>query len=193
MPVQIGELINASELAIYGQVQQGQLIAGGCGVRYIVKVQESYKGSRKIGTALLFSSPEPLIVGSNYVLFLGKDNAAFEPLASTNTFGLRPSPEKARICARNRPRYTVNLWGLGALKVTGTYQSKTRFAVFDGFMIRMPNAVRIKKLDPQSRYDIDRTSDGVEFDALRRMLKGKPATGQAPGNSFKPKPLRRSV
>ena len=175
-PVEIAELASESELIIFGKIQLSQVIDGDCGVRYVATIDESYKGNLKPGTSLLFSSAKPLTTGISYVLFLSKEGSAFDPILSTSSFGPRPDPERARVCARNRPRYTVNVWGNGALKVTGTYESSTRVAVFDDFMILMPKTARAKKLNPEDRYDIDKDSGGIDFNHLRKLLK----TGQAP-------------
>lgn len=175
-PVELQELVDESELIVHGQIQLSQLIAGNCGVRYVVRIEESYKGAFKPCASLLFSSGKPLTTGDKYVLFLSKDAAAFEPILSTSSFGPRPDPERARECKRNRPLYTVNVWGNGALKVTRTYESSTRVALFDRFMIVMPKSAKTMSVNPGMRYDdIDRDDGGIDFASFRRLLSPKPA------------------
>ncbi|RYG64818.1 hypothetical protein EON80_18510 [bacterium] len=187
-PVSVGELAQSSELVVYGQIQLAQIIAGDCGVRYVVKIEEAYKGRLAPDTAVLFSSEKPLLVGSTYVLFLSKDSEAFDPIISTNSFGPQPDSERVKTCQRNRPLYTVNVWGNGALKVTSTYASKAKVAVFNDFMILMPKGTKAGQLDPTTRYDIDRDTGSIEFGALRDLLQGKRSHKHAPNNSFKPNP-----
>ena len=192
-PVSIAELAQNSEQIVYGQIQLGQIIVGNCGVRYVVKIEEVYKGRWRPAMSILFSSGKPLLTGSRYVLFLSKDSQAFSPILSTNSFGPQPDPERAKTCQRNRPLYAVNAWGTGALKVTGTYASKAKVAVYDDFMILMPKGTKVGKLEPSDRYDTEQDSGSIEFGTLRDLLRGKPVPKHAPNNSFKPKPLRGSA
>src|SRR5687768_4330903 len=83
-PVELQELASESEVVVQGQIQLSQLLDGECGVRYIIKIDESFKGRIKPGASLLFSSAKPLTTGSRYVLFLGKEGVAFTPLLSTS-------------------------------------------------------------------------------------------------------------
>ncbi|RZI56279.1 MAG: hypothetical protein EOP14_05885 [Pseudomonas sp.] len=172
-PVSVDELAQNSELVVYGKIQLAQIIAGDCGVRYVVKIEEAYKGHLGAATSVLFSSGKPLLVGSTYVLFLSKDSEAFDPILSTNSFGPQPDPDRVRTCQRNRPLYAVNVWGNGAVKVTSTYASKAKVAVFDDYMILMPKGTKVSKLDPSTRYDIDRDIGSIEFGAFRDLLLGK--------------------
>ena len=189
-PVSLTELTENSELVVYGQIQLGQIIAGDCGVRYVVKIEEAYKGRLGPDTSLLFSSDKPLLTGSRYVLFLSKESEAFNPILSTNSFGPRPDPERVKVCQRNRPLYTVNVWGTGALEVTGTYASAAKVAVFDDFMILMPKGAKVGKLDSSERYDVERDTGTIEFGILRGLLKRNPNPKHAPNNSFNPTYLR---
>ncbi len=43
-PVQLSELAEESEHILVGRIEMGQVIAGNCGTRYIVRVEESIKG-----------------------------------------------------------------------------------------------------------------------------------------------------
>jgi len=170
--VELQELAGESELIVQGQIQLSQLLDDDCGVRYVIRVEETFKGNIRPGASLLFSSGKPLTTGSRYVLFLSKEGAAFEPLVSTNSL-MSPDPERARKCKQIRPRYTVNVWGKGALKITGTYESSTRLAVFDNFMIVMPKGSSIKKLKPNIRYDVDDADGAMDFEAFRKVLRSK--------------------
>ncbi|GAB6197581.1 hypothetical protein [Lysobacter xanthus] len=189
-PVTISELAKSSEQIVYGRIELAQIIAGDCGVRYVVTIEETYKGRWRPRTSVLFSSGKPLQVGSRYVLFLSKDSEAFSPLLSTNSFGPQPDPGRASLCQRNRPLYAVNVWGTAALEVTGTYASKVKLAFYDDFMIHMPQGAKVGKLEAGDRYDIERDHLSIEFGALRSILGGKPVPKHAPNNSSKPTPLR---
>jgi hypothetical protein len=172
--VKLAELVDRSELIVFGRIELSQVIDGDCGVRYVVRIDEAYKGNLAPGGALLFSSDKPLATGQRYVLFLSQDAAAFEPIMSTNTFGPGPDPERVRLCNRNRPRYTVNIWGKGAFKVTGTNQSSSRMAHFDDVMILMPEGAGASKVDPESRYDLYLDDARIDFQSLRTLLKARP-------------------
>ncbi|WP_229668568.1 hypothetical protein, partial [Arenimonas soli] len=180
-PVELSELTEASELVLFGRIEMGQVIPGDCGNRYIVKVMEAYKGSYGESASVLFSTKAPMTIGSHYVLFLSRNETSFTPLYSTSSFGPGPDPERVRICEKNRPRYTVNIWGVGAFKVTGTYQSSERVAFFDDYMVHMPERVDTIRLDPSKRYDIPRDEGAIEFEALRQLLI-EPRPGKSPPN-----------
>lgn len=171
----VEELAQNSEQIVYGEIRLAQVIRGDCGVRYVVRIEETYKGTWRPATSVLFSSDKSLQVGARYVLFLSKDSQAFSPILSTSSFGPQPDPERVRVCQQNRPLYAVNVWGVGALKVTGTYASKAKMAIYDDFMIRMPKGTKVGKLEPDNRYDMEKEAGGIEFDVLRNLLRNKPA------------------
>ena len=176
-PVELSELSEASDHILVGRIEMGQVIDGNCGAQYIVRITESLKGGLKAGSSALFSNPAPMTIGSNYVLFLGKDVAAFAPIVSKNTLGAGTSPERAELCAKNRPRLTVNIWGKGAFKVSGTYETAENVAIFDDYMVRMPKDLEPRKLDLAKRYDTDTDVGAVDFESLRALLKS-PSTRQ---------------
>jgi hypothetical protein len=170
-PVELSELAEESEHILVGRIEMGQVIAGNCGTQYIVRVEESIKGGLPKGSAALFSNPASMTIGSKYVLFLGSEGAAFTPLLSTSSFGPGPSPERQELCAKNRPRLTVNIWGVGAFKVSGTYETAGHVAIFDDYMVHMPTGLQVKKLDLARRYDTDTAVGAVDFESLLTSLK----------------------
>jgi hypothetical protein len=189
-PVTVQELLQESEIAVPGRIELSQVVPGDCGVRYVVHVQETFKGSAKKGSRLLFSSKKALTTGSRYFLFLNKEESRFDPISSTNSLGPKPDPRRVQMCKRNRPRYTVNVWGNGAFKVTGTMLSDTPVVTFNDSMVHMPKSLKPWRMDQTFRYDVDRDQGAVDAGDLKRLLKRLQAPKQAPNNSSKPTPLR---
>lgn len=173
-PVQIEELIHNSESIVHGRIELGQMIPGNCGVRYVVRVEESYKGDAKTGGSVLFSSGKSLLVGSRYVLFLGSEPNPFDPLLSSTSTGpsTQEALERARTCRKNRPRQTVNLAGDGAFRVTGTHPAGAAMATFDDRRIYMPKGIQSGKRDREARYDVDSDNGILDFRSLRKLVLG---------------------
>ena len=170
-PVELSELVEASEHILVGRIEMGQLIDGNCGTRYVLRVKESLKGARAEGTAVLFSNPAPMAIGSDYLVFLGTEGAALTPILSSSSFRPGPSPDREKLCSKNRPRLTVNVWGIGAFKISGTYETAGYVAIFDDYMVRMPSELEAIKLDLARRYDTDTNVGAVDFELLRKNLK----------------------
>ncbi len=68
-------------------------------------------------------------------------------------------------------RYTVNIWGNGALKITGTYSGTAKEAVvFDDYLIKPDKSLAVTTLGAYDRYDNDRNDTAMDMKAFSAHL-----------------------
>lgn len=169
--VTIEELYTESAVVVSGVIQSGTRLANNCGVAYTVWIERGYKGVAGGTTAITFSVYEPLDVGARYYLFLGEVDRALMPIASTNSADQNLLARYKARCRSIEPPYVVNIFGGGALKITGVrHPAMERAVVFPEFLIRAPAVLEVVRLGEFDRYDVDRKSTAFDADAFSAYI-----------------------
>ncbi len=169
--VSIEELYNESSIVVSGEIESGRVLPKDCGVAYTVRVENTYKGEPKTGDALTVEMYGPAQVGAKYFFFLSETAEEFRPLLSTNSGAMNRRAEFLERCKDVRPAFTVNIWGNGALKITGTYNSSVKEAVvFDDYLVKPDKTLKVTTLGPNDRYDNDRNDSGIDLSEFSDYL-----------------------
>jgi hypothetical protein len=157
-PIPLQELYQNSAIVVRGRIESGRLLADDCGLEFGVRVTKGFKGA-KSGT-LLFFRGNTIQVGGDYFLFL-------DPRESDTSAPMRAAFETT--CKGKLPPLEVNVFGVGAMKVTGTYNKRvSRAVVVDDFMIIQPKDLPVTQLKARQRYDNDHNDtvfDAAQFEA----------------------------
>jgi hypothetical protein len=169
--VSVEELYGESDLVVSGVIESGAILPKGCGVSYQVRVDRSFKGEATSGSLVTFRKYGPMQVGSRYFLFMSKPEKEFNPITSTNSRDMNMRAEHIQRCMDVQPPFTVNIWGNGALKVSGTYNDSVKKAVFfDNIVITPPERLATTTLKPRDRYDNDRIGTAMELEMFSEYL-----------------------
>ncbi|MCA9181625.1 MAG: hypothetical protein KDA51_09230 [Planctomycetales bacterium] len=170
--VSLDRLYAESSSVVSGVIESGQVLANGCGVAYKIRVDENFKGTAKSGDVLTVEKYGPTQIGARYFLFLSPTEEEFQPIMSTNSGDMARRAEYINRCKSVRPGYTVNIWGNGALKVTGTYHDSLEDAViFDDYLVKPPEQLEVTALKPSERYDNDQKLTAMELHAFSQHLR----------------------
>lgn len=170
--VSLEELYDESSIVISGVIESGRVLPKDCGVVYTIRIERRYKGEAKAGDVLTVEKYGPAQVGAKYFFFLSKTTEEFRPILSTNSGAMNRRAEYIERCKDLRPAYTVNIWGNGALKVTGTYNGAVKEAVvFDDYLVKPDKSLVVTTLGPRDRYDNDRNDSAMEVGAFSDYLK----------------------
>lgn len=170
--VSLEELYLESSLVVSGVIESGQILPNDCGVAYTIRIDDRFKGGAKPGELLTIEKHGPTQIGARYFFFLSNTEDEFRPIMSTNSGAMNHRAEYLKRCRDVRPSYTVNIWGHGALKVTGTYNSAVKEAVvFDDFLVKPPKELTVTTLGPRDRYDNDREDTAMDLGALSTHLR----------------------
>ena len=169
--VSIEELYKESTVVVSGVIQSGSKLANDCGVAYTVWIDRTYKGADRSDKAITFQGYGPMEIGGRYFLFMSKTTEEFRPIMSTNSGDMDMRARYIQKCKSVRPLYSVNIWGNGALKVTGTYNSTVKNAVvFDQIVITPPVDLPVIQLKPSDRYDNDRIDTALNADDFAKYM-----------------------
>lgn len=169
--VTVEELYKESSVVVSGVIQSGSKLANDCGVSYTVWIDHAFKGAATSTKAITFQGYGPMQIGGRYYLFMSKSSDEFRPIMSTNSGHMNMRARYVEKCKNLRPPYSVNIWGNGALKVTGTYSSTVKEAVvFDQIMITPPDDLPVTELNRQDRYDNDRIDTVLNADDFAKYM-----------------------
>lgn len=170
--VSLEKLYAESTIVVSGLVESGKILPHDCGVAYTVRIDHRYKGEAKPGDVLTVEKHGPTQVGARYFLFLSRTAEEFRPILSTNSGAVNHRAEYIARCKDVRPAYAVNIWGNGALKVTGTYNGTVKEAViFDDYLVKPDKSLSVTTLGPRDRYDNDRNDSAIELTTFSDYLK----------------------
>ena len=169
--VTVEELYKESSVVVSGVIQSGSKLANDCGVAYTVWIDRAFKGADTSTKAITFQGYGPMQIGGRYYLFMSKSSDELRPIMSTNSGDMNMRAKYIEKCKSLRPPYSVNIWGNGALKVTGTYSPTVKEAiVFDQIVITPPEDLPVTELKRQDRYDNDRIDTVLNADDFAQYM-----------------------
>lgn len=169
--VSLDKLYAESSIVVAGVIESGKILPNDCGVVYTVRIDRKYKGDAAPGDVLTIEKYGSTQIGARYFLFLSETSEEFRPILSTNSGATSHRAEYMKRCKDVRPAYTVNIWGNGALKVTGTYNGAVKEAViFDDYLVKPDKGLIVTTLGPRDRYDNDRNDAAMELNTFSDYL-----------------------
>ena len=121
-------LVSLSDTVVVGEITGARF--GGtselpCSAIYDVRITRVVSGPVKIDQVITVGPYSGMELGSGYLFFLGKTESAKRLIASTNSLAESDENAREKRCAKTtKPEYAVLMEGVGALKITDTYDTK---------------------------------------------------------------------
>lgn len=129
--VDIGELMDRSDMAAIVMIERGSTIGTEvkpCGVIYKARIIDPIKNS-KVGEHIEFGYFIGHGLGSEYVVFLNKNENVFRPLTSTNSTSQLAETEFQKNCLSSFPSLIIMHGGYGIRKVENPSETKYKDAI----------------------------------------------------------------
>ena len=180
-PVSVESLLRDSEVVVLGQIISGHMLPNNCGIEITIRVNDSIKGHYVQGDILAASIfQEQADIASERIFFISKTPELVTGMASSNSQDMSLMHKRWLRCKDIYPAYGVDLAGMAAPPVIGTYLEDAKQVVeLNDFVMSPPPGIPSRKEERFKSYGFDRYTDHVWVERsqfmeyLRSLPRGK--------------------